>query len=397
MPAPLAWFVSSLLNLSTPLSLSLSLSLSFLSLRYIGWPSDWDEVLPWPNPRLARNFTYTKRVKAWVRDRGNERYPALATIRMPQPGSRHAREALSLEAKVYIEYFPPGPPDIEEGNLASWVAAKTVSGWEALSEASALKILKNKTDNILMKRQSMGTERVEKIKKSAEESYDRLSRSIRASRDEVHVLPRNPFERGSLLKQCYRVERGGGEAVCGRVFTGEIKIINVTVSTKAKKSRQLPQRKQARPHVSRPEPPSPPDVVAVSAPPFPLGVSSIPGTNSFASYVTLSGNRFALGKFPSAIQAAICHDHAFGRVLKKAGKTGGNFNFTATGGRPSGCHCAITTAGLVTCARCTNSISNNGGGEVNASIATAAAAAAAAAQPRRRAKKTAKATKAALP
>lgn len=37
-----------------------------VTIRYEGWGSEWDETLPYPHPRLARLFTYTKKVKCFV-------------------------------------------------------------------------------------------------------------------------------------------------------------------------------------------------------------------------------------------------------------------------------------------------------------------------------------------
>ncbi|KAL7462488.1 hypothetical protein ACHAXS_002867, partial [Conticribra weissflogii] len=37
-----------------------------VTIRYEGWGTEWDETLPYPNPRLARIFTYTKKVKCFV-------------------------------------------------------------------------------------------------------------------------------------------------------------------------------------------------------------------------------------------------------------------------------------------------------------------------------------------
>mmetsp|Transcript_16759 Transcript_16759/g.33877 ORF Transcript_16759/g.33877 Transcript_16759/m.33877 type:complete len:785 (+) Transcript_16759:72-2426(+) len=37
-----------------------------VTIRYEGWGTEWDETLPYPHPRLARIFTYTKKVKCFV-------------------------------------------------------------------------------------------------------------------------------------------------------------------------------------------------------------------------------------------------------------------------------------------------------------------------------------------
>jgi len=55
---------------------------STVVLRYDGWPDDWDETVPYPNPRLAKMFTYTKRLKAWVKSRAfTGRWPAMVSER----------------------------------------------------------------------------------------------------------------------------------------------------------------------------------------------------------------------------------------------------------------------------------------------------------------------------
>ncbi len=37
-----------------------------VTVQYEGWGEQWDETLPYPNNRLARMFTYTKKVKCFV-------------------------------------------------------------------------------------------------------------------------------------------------------------------------------------------------------------------------------------------------------------------------------------------------------------------------------------------
>jgi hypothetical protein len=74
-------------------------STSTVTLRYDGWPSDWDEQVPYPNERLARRFTYTKQLRAWVKSRGvYGRWPAMV-VREPSEASE--RSEVWARAKVW--------------------------------------------------------------------------------------------------------------------------------------------------------------------------------------------------------------------------------------------------------------------------------------------------------
>ena len=263
-----------------------------IKVRYIGWSSEWDETLPYPHSRLARMYTYTKRVKCWVRQGNTDtRFPAVVRLRNPQPGSRHAEEALAMESKVYVEYFHPGPRVMKQKNeeKGEWVNTRNVTGWSSYGGNRVLDDAKKSQDG------NLGT------KNSIADALKRLESSIRTAVNpaaavneslggggSIGKLPRRAFERGSLLRREYRVLVGGGEVVNGFTFTGEIK------------ESESSQRKAATK-----QPSSEPIAVPISWGCYDRGVQRIEETGLYMSVVELGGNRYNLGLYDTATEAKI--------------------------------------------------------------------------------------------
>lgn len=92
-----------------------------------GWGRQWDEELVWPSGRLARLYTYTKRVKCMLDlvpkpkrkppvhlleglPRGSyagysSGWPVAVQFRMPHPGNADAEELLRMEEKVFVQPY----------------------------------------------------------------------------------------------------------------------------------------------------------------------------------------------------------------------------------------------------------------------------------------------------
>jgi len=84
-----------------------------------GWGREWDEVMEWPNERLAKLYTYTKEVKCFLDLLAKKRrrsskdsmqqyctlWPITVQFRMPHPGVEHARDYLMLEDKLFIKPY----------------------------------------------------------------------------------------------------------------------------------------------------------------------------------------------------------------------------------------------------------------------------------------------------
>jgi len=92
-----------------------------------GWGRQWDEELVWPSERLARLYTYTKRVKCILDLLPKPRrkpslhqldqlpkgafagfssgWPVSVQFRMPHPGLAHGEEMLRMEDKVFVQPY----------------------------------------------------------------------------------------------------------------------------------------------------------------------------------------------------------------------------------------------------------------------------------------------------
>jgi hypothetical protein len=122
-----------------------------------GWGRQWDEVMPWPNDRLAKLYTYTKQVKCnldlirKLKSRKPSRqeleklpkhvkrvystlWPGTAQFRMPHPGVKHARYALRLEEKVYVKpyglkFLPKAIQDLMVHDGGCWLHHSKLRLW----------------------------------------------------------------------------------------------------------------------------------------------------------------------------------------------------------------------------------------------------------------------------
>ena len=98
---------------------------TMVTVAYDGWGRTFDEILQWPNDRLAKLYTYTKQVKCNLDllaknrskpsgKKGDKRsssalyssvWPVTVQFRMPHPGVKHARDALLEEDKVFVKAY----------------------------------------------------------------------------------------------------------------------------------------------------------------------------------------------------------------------------------------------------------------------------------------------------
>ena len=192
-----------------------------VTVQYDGWPPDWNEVVTWPSVRIAKLFTYTKRVRCFAEGiipkkappkkkalEGTGRtvvtctlWPCTVRFRMPHPAHRgRAEELLRLEPNVFVQPFAPEtlPQDILctiENNNGAWLHNGRLRLW--------------KNENAL---EALGT-----LHPSFEFAY-------KLGQDDTSTpgkLPSRAMEVGSLLNSAYRVFKVGGEAINGRLYTGE--------------------------------------------------------------------------------------------------------------------------------------------------------------------------------
>jgi hypothetical protein len=332
-------------------------------IRYDGWPSTWDEVLAYPNDRLARLYTYTKRVRAWVKsNKLFGRWPVLVSIRMPQPGSTRAEHVLALENKCFVEFYPPGPPTqvsdkslVRIGNGVDmvmaggvWCNSVNISHWKSHDLPKSLKAL----DQSMSKSKSA-------IKDSTRDNhFNNLREShANATRLETRDLMIKPFKKGSLLSDHYRVVTGGGEVNDAIRFTGEFRDPPVSVVMMERMERDARKSERGggnggsssssnsnsnsnsnkKVKVQYAASPVITNGIALEKIPYNYGISWCITANKWEAAVSLSGNRYTVGFFEKAVEAALAYDNALRKINKKLKRRGKSetlyrkeFNFHVT-------------------------------------------------------------------
>lgn len=190
-----------------------------VTVQYDGWPPDWNEVVSWPSVRIAKLFTYTKRIRCFVDgilpkknppkkkasgDPGRKPvtchvWPCMVRFRMPHPAHRgRAEELLRLEPNVFVQPYAPDtlPNDIvctiENGGV--WLHNNRLRMW--------------KNENALA---MLGT-----VHPSFEFAY-------KVGLNDPATPGKLPSSDGGWvpLNADYRVFKVGGEAVKGKMYTGE--------------------------------------------------------------------------------------------------------------------------------------------------------------------------------
>jgi hypothetical protein len=91
-----------------------------VTITYDGWGPEWDETLPYPNSRIVRHFTFSRRVKAFVDIQASKPkysssaapepmifWPCQVQVRMPNINNEVAAYFLELEENVYVEPYLP--------------------------------------------------------------------------------------------------------------------------------------------------------------------------------------------------------------------------------------------------------------------------------------------------
>ena len=291
-----------------------------VTVQYDGWPPDWNEVVSWPSVRIARLFTYTKRVRCFVDgilpkkvppkkkaagDPGRKAvtchlWPCMVRFRMPHPAHKgRAEELLRLEPNVFVQPYAPDtlPNDIvctiENGGV--WLHNNRLRMW--------------KNENALP---MLGT-----VHPSFEFAYKvGLNDTTTPGK-----LPSRAMEVGSLLNADYRVFKVGGETVKGKMFTGECPdpkpIAPKFASSKKSSSKALSDRKlrseeaklkaeaQAKKRRLIQRPPKLPPPLIVYDPSFKLSSEAVRlhETKRWGAAVSVGGNDLFLGSFPTQSHA----------------------------------------------------------------------------------------------
>ena len=291
-----------------------------VTVQYDGWSPDWNEVVSWPSVRIAKLFTYTKRIRCFVDgilpkknppkkkapgDPGRTPvtchvWPCMVRFRMPHPAHRErAEELLRLEPNVFVQPYAPDtlPNDIvctiENGGV--WLHNGRMRLW--------------KNENGLA---MLGT-----VHPSFEFAY-KVGLNDLATPGK---LPYRAMEVGSLLNADYRVFKVGGEAVKGKMYTGECpdpkpiapkfapskKLSNKAPSDRKLRSEEakLKAEAQAKRRRQIQRPPKLPPPLIVYDPSFKLSSEAVRlrETKRWGAAISIGGNDLFLGSFPTQSHA----------------------------------------------------------------------------------------------
>ena len=160
------------------------------SVRYLGWGPEWDEIITWGSPRLARISSYAKLARCIVYINKSTPWPCLLSLRMPSPitveqNRIHAENSLSNENLVFVQPFGlrerlvPHQIVSKVSYGGMWLDTKNVFSWKELNRISS----RDKVPNF-------------------SKVYDLAMRYD----DVKETVPANAFEKGSLLREMYRVQ-----------------------------------------------------------------------------------------------------------------------------------------------------------------------------------------------
>ncbi len=292
-----------------------------VTVQYDGWPPDWNEVVTWPSVRIAKLFTYTKRVRCFAegiipkkappKKKASEGtgqkavtctlWPCTVRFRMPHPAHRgRAEELLRLEPNVFVQPYAPEtlPQDILctiENNNGAWLHNGRLRLW--------------KNENALV---MLGT-----LHPSFEFAY-------KLGQDDTSTPGKLPFramEVGSLLNSAYRVFKVGGEAINGTMYTGECADPKATVpkfassrksASKASSDRKLRSEEakakaeaEAKRRRCIQRPPKLPRPLVIYDPSSKLTSEAVRlrETKRWGAAISVGGNDLFLGSFPTQAHA----------------------------------------------------------------------------------------------
>ncbi len=314
-----------------------------VNIRYEGWGAEWDEQLSWPNERLAKLFTYTKRVKCLAsilpmkKDRKKTKaqqqtsisstlWPCCVSFRMPHSSSAEPKnddndsiaavstpeEALKLECNVYVQPYcknllPSFLCHKFGQNDGMWINVNKLKKWrgdifasKALDESSAFEVAYNYA---MQDPTTVGT-------------FPGSSQCI---------------ESGSLLKEEYRAKTIEGVIFNGGLYSGDLiesplfktKKASATDDTSFEQTPEAQHRTDLdelhdpspyndnssssnRANVIMPKyepPPTLPEPITIHEPVYSDGLTRLTKSKQWGASLRLGGNTLLLGPFPTQTQA----------------------------------------------------------------------------------------------
>ncbi|KAI2500021.1 hypothetical protein MHU86_14476 [Fragilaria crotonensis] len=254
-----------------------------------GWGRQWDEVMTWPNDRLAKLYTYTKQVKCnldLIRKNTSRKpsrqdlanlpkrakrvystlWPGTAQFRMPHPGVKHARYALRLEDKVYVkpygvEFLPKGIQATMVHDGGCWLHHSKIRLWR--DDPITCGVL--------------------------HANYQQAFQIARRDQTVKGLLRVKALEESSLLHERYRALDIRG---CD-IFDGVLR------EMKPPEKRQRLDLLDDEEETNETRSEKPPSVVAIHG----VSVAKCQKTNQWVASLSMNGNQVFLGSFPTESQA----------------------------------------------------------------------------------------------
>jgi hypothetical protein len=310
-----------------------------VKVRYEGWGSEWDEQMPYPNPRLARIFTYTKRVKclavalakkdaptATIDRNWSAYWPSTVSFRTPHPadgvpegGEEPTSEAeihLRLENNLFVEpYAPTLLPSFVQKTMVNggwWVHSNTLRLWKELDTNDPVSSNKN---GCVLRERLLASDKSSTMEyffgKNFVKAYDTAMKDYYIQ----GTLPANALYEGSLVNNWYRVQDVGGDAIDGVLYSGafDSEVNHVNKRRSSTSSRGAP---PIPPLMAQPNETSSnlKDGVAPTNLPSPIsindtiyrneGVRRLHRTNRWLGTMQIAGNDIMLGSFASQSEAS---------------------------------------------------------------------------------------------
>lgn len=311
--------------------------LTMVTVASDGWGSEWNEVIQWPNDRLAKLYTYTKQVKCNLdllrkfRSRKPSRqemeklpkhakkvystvWPSTVQFRMPHPGVKHAMYALRLENKVFVkpygmEFLPTEFRKMMVHDGGCWLHHSKLRLWK--DDPISFGILPAKYERafeIALKDTTVkGLLRVNALEDNSllQEVY--RSRDIRGCDTFDGVLRETQPPQKRQRLQILDDEEEGNET--GSEKPPSVVAIRSVVDPKVRNCFSLPHFctrisncDHAQPEFF--EPPKLPPPIPITGPLYPQsGVSKCKKTNRWVASLSMNGNQVFLGSFPTESQA----------------------------------------------------------------------------------------------
>ncbi|KAL7552402.1 hypothetical protein ACHAWF_015640, partial [Thalassiosira exigua] len=325
-----------------------------VTVHYEGWPSFWDETLPYPHKRLARIFTYTKALKGFMVMPGSKQkkmskaesmgsikyvtnwtniWPCKVSFRMPMPHPYQgkASDFLRREKKIFVKpYMDHLLPSATRQKLLPcgglWSSKGQLRPWKDFNANEP--VTSRAGDFHFLCEISLTSQPADSVRDMTYCVIGGFSQAFRAAQADwiKGCLPPNAILDGALLREEYCVRNIGGDAIDGVRYSGSLPTENgkgkgqryeASASTTCAAIYE-PEVKHA--HFTTPKappvpPPSLPEPIPITDTAYPdRGVRRLPDSNRWAATLNMGSMDVFLGSYTSQSEAA----HAVELALAKA-------------------------------------------------------------------------------